>query len=114
MSISLADRKNQSDPFYRYRRDKVLIQNQTIINWDVLCHQLKTPEAALSSFLAKGLGCRVGPKGKLGKVAGTETVDELVQTYIEQFVLCPRCHLPELGENNVCNSCGEYMKKKKK
>jgi translation initiation factor 2 beta subunit (eIF-2beta)/eIF-5 len=117
-TVSLAAKTNQNDPFYRYKRDKVSIKNKTIINWDTLCRQLKTPPASLASFLSKSLGCRVDVKGNLGKVLTSDSCDALVQTYVEKFVLCPVCHLPELIDkdddrrSSICQSCGTRIKNK--
>lgn len=109
-TVSIASRENQSDPFYRYKRDKVSVKNKTIKNWDVLCLQLKTSPVSLSSFLSKSMGCRVDSKGQLGKDITSNACDELVQSYVEKFVLCSVCRLPELDPKRICQSCGAHVK----
>ena len=104
--MNIAPKENQTDSFFRYKREKVKLQNKTITNWDVLHRQLKTPEKDLQTYLSKALGCRVGPKGHVGAEINADTIDECVQTYIEKHILCPKCRLPEIGSAGVCQACG--------
>lgn len=104
--MNIAPRENQSDSFFRYRRDKVKLQNKVITNWATLLGQLKVHEKELQTFLSKALGCRVGPKGHVGADVNADKIDDCVQNYIEKHILCPNCRLPEIGPMCVCQACG--------
>jgi hypothetical protein len=104
--MNIATRENQKDSFFRYKRERVKLQNKIITNWVILLNQLKTPEKELQTFLSKALGCRVGPKGRVGADISAEKIDECVQNYIEKHILCPNCRLPEIGPTCICQACG--------
>jgi translation initiation factor 5 len=107
------------DSFYRYKREKVSVQNinknggmTEIVNWNIICKQIKVDGKIVQKYLAKELGCPVDDAGKIRKKLTAEEIEVPLQKFIEKYVLCPKCKLPELNEKNICQSCGEKWKSK--
>ncbi len=103
------------DPFYRYKRDSLVTKQEkhfiVLENLHEIAKQLNTPLKNLISFLNKKLGQQLKPdknkNSNLIRVKPTNNnLEECIEEYIEKYIICNKCGLPELNENDVCNSCG--------
>ncbi len=115
--VNISAKDKLDDPFYRYKRDRVLISTSerfggltTIENWSTLCKQLKIQPQQLQKFFSKEWGCQVDVNGKIKKKLLRDNIETSLQKFTEQFLLCPTCKLPELL-NSHCQSCGNGPKK---
>lgn len=109
--INIAHSSAREDPFYRYKRSKVQLEKKVFRNFTTLCKELKTPEKQLRSFISKTLGCRMDDKNVLSSSqVTTDQLENTVQVYIEKFVLCAKCKLPELDTDKRCQACGSTQK----
>jgi translation initiation factor 5 len=109
------------DPYYRYKMRKMNVQRErtktSISNLNDVAVDLKIPDASLIvSFMKKKLAIAITFKND--RVIVTNDVDvknlqNALYEFIEYFVLCKKCKLPELSyslENEQlvtdCRSCG--------
>lgn len=106
------------DAFYRYKREKVSVQHinknggmTEIINWNTICKQIKVDEKNVQKYLSKELGCPIN-SGKIRKILTADEIEIPLQKFIEKYVLCPKCKLPEMNDKDICQSCGEKWKRK--
>ena len=130
--------KHENDPFYRYKRAvaqvKHLAFNGTttrLTNCRTICSQLKVEPNFLLSQLQKKLGVpKIVYEKKQGvaSIQGRMTVQMIegaLDSFIEQFIICPRCHLPmndtaiskassAATSTKRCAACGECVEKKQK
>jgi translation initiation factor 5 len=114
--------RNNDDPFYRYKMPKLKIRmagkgngEYTILdNIDELCKTLNTPINILLGYISKTLGVNYNENKKT--LTGHYTEEQLmniIYDYIDFFVLCHKCSIPEITptiENNKlyysCSACG--------
>jgi translation initiation factor 2 beta subunit (eIF-2beta)/eIF-5 len=108
--INIAHSSARDDPFYRYKRSKVQLTQKVFKNFSTICTQLKTPEKQLRSFISKTLGCRMDDKNMLSSHVTVEQMERVIQTYVEKYVLCTKCNLPELNAEKICQACGSTQK----
>lgn len=102
MKINLRGLTENNDPFYRYKMEKPEIvreKSKTVFkNIGVLAKDLNRDPELMASFIKSRLGINgVYKKDQLminGKVDETNLTDALYE-FIEYFVLCPTCKLPE-------------------
>ena len=117
------------DPYHRYQMSQMdVIKERTkvcITNLDAIANELKIPNKdLLISYINKSVSANFKPeKGKTksksqGRVSALGNIDcdrvrESIYGFIEYFVLCPGCRLPELSyrakKNDVgikCAACG--------
>ena len=113
--------KDQSDPFYRYRRPQIIVQNQgnstVILNAAEIAQKLDRPLDELAKMFQVYRKCSVRPKDGTIVIKGTFSSNNLeanLQEYTNHFILCPKCSNPEtsyvvysskLGVH--CKACGE-------
>lgn len=122
--IAIGPASVQSDPFYRYQRDKLQVTAPnkagvvTLSNInDIIC-QLETDKSQLLKFLGKELRTNITEKNTEIKMNGGFTCDQIeekLQQYTEIHVLCPsdNCRKPELCKmdgNLQCKACGHHIK----
>jgi translation initiation factor 5 len=109
---------NISDANYRYKMEKISLNNcgsgngqYTIINnMDNIAESINTPSEILYKYFAFVLGSSFNEKKK--SLTGTYSItnmEEHLYDYINKFVMCPNCNIPELmykiENKNVCASC---------
>lgn len=117
------DKDIKEDPNYRYKRDLLDIVHEgkgnggtRIQNSKKVAKQLNRTEQQLSKFICYELGTGTKVKDDGINIIGTHSVkklESLVELFIQKFVLCPKCKLPETElsvENKVikhnCKACG--------
>lgn len=106
-----------NDIFARYKRDTIKIVRESsngsqtkILNADTICKQLKYPKNELYQKLQKMLGIRIDAKRDIIKGDVDETkLEECLEKIIQKYILCQKCHLPEL-KDSVCSACGNKNK----
>ena len=118
------------DPHYRYKMPKIqtAIQgsgNGIKTNWTNLpdvSNALKVPVEYPLKFIGRELGSNTELKSNSYLINGNHQVEkmqELLDKFIRKYVLCPKCHLPEIhGKIRVskkeikstCRSCGATCK----
>lgn len=115
------------DNFYRYKMNKVSVTNKgfgnglitTINNLDEISKSINTPSEVLYKYIATNLGTNYNDKTK--SLTGKHTQDKIQETiysYINSFVICSKCGIPEinytiktLSKKNCiveprCSACG--------
>ena len=114
-----------NDDFYRYKMDMVNVSNKgngngqfTIINnLDKICKTINTPPEILYKYIANDLGSSYNEKKN--SLTGThtqETIQQSIFKYINNFVICTKCGIPEINyslknKNTIeskCSACGSY------
>ena len=118
------------DPHYRYKMPKIqtTIQgagNGIKTNWINLpdvSNSLKVPVEYPLKFIGRELGSNTELKANVYLINGSHSVEkmqDLLDKFIKKYVLCPKCHLPEIhGKIKVtkkdikstCRSCGNTCK----
>jgi translation initiation factor 5 len=107
-----------NDANYRYKMEKISLNNCgsgngqfTIINnMDNIAESINTPSEILYKYFAFVSGSAFNEKKK--SLTGTYSVpdiEEYLYDYINKFVMCPNCNIPELmykiESRNVCACC---------
>ena len=122
--INISGIRDVNDPFYRYKMRKlVVIQERTKIslpNLDEVGNDIqREPEMLLEYFKRKFNSNFIK---KDGRVLTTKTIkynefEEAIREFIEFFILCDKCNLPEttyeMTENHyilTCRCCANYHK----
>ena len=118
------------DPHYRYKMPRIqtTIQgsgNGIKTNWVNLpdvSNALKVPVEYPFKFIGRELGSNTDVKQNTYLINGNHPVEkmqELLDKFIKKYVLCPKCHLPEIhgkikvGKKEIkstCRSCGSTSK----
>lgn len=108
---------NSDDPFYRYRRPASIctVHSGTtfITNLEDIANSLHTKPAYILHFIKLKKSTPVTPKGGIKMVLTKSQVEELINQFIEQYVLCTLCAYPELVITRsrkklyfACQACG--------
>lgn len=108
---------SSDDPFYRYRRPKVCIQNisnKTIItNLESLASALHTKPLYIVGYIQIAKSISITPKMELKAKLNQSEIETLIEQYIEKHILCSVCRLPEIviepSSNKLvyqCQACG--------
>jgi len=109
---------NVADPFYRYQRDilQVVYESKNggqtrLINIDSVSRQIKVPREELPKLFKKKLGVSINKDTIIGKIEVSQ-LEKILNTFIENKVICKKCRLPELTKDS-CNACGVSIKSSK-
>jgi translation initiation factor 2 beta subunit (eIF-2beta)/eIF-5 len=114
--------KQITDPNYRYQMHRMIFQKDKeklhIKNLDVICTDLHIPGPDIVvGFIKKRLSVQIIEKNNQ-IFASAKTDQQIIQDalyeFIEYFVLCTKCKLPELSyilDNKklitICSACGK-------
>jgi translation initiation factor 5 len=114
---------NSNDMNNRYKMEKISLNNCgngnglfTIINnMDNIAKSINTPSDILYKYLVFELGSAFNEKKKsLTGMHSVETIQQHLYNYINKFVICPNCNIPELmykiENKKVCSSCSACHK----
>lgn len=109
-----------NDLFYRYKMQKMNVikqKNKTIIdNFDKVSKDLDRDPKMLCNYFKKKLGlAMVFKDGVLSTAADIDydAFEKVLRQFIEEYVLCKSCKLPELtlvDKNAKCKSCSKTYK----
>lgn len=90
------------DPFYRYKMARINIirqKNKTIIdNIDKVCKDLERNPDLFVNYLKKKLSIALVYKNgilSMTKDIGEDDMNKLLKEFIELYVICEKCKLPE-------------------
>lgn len=113
------------DPFYRYKMPKPVFASEKhgirIKNFKSICLAIKRNEEYLINYLKKKLGTTISIRNDTILIKGNvsnEEITTIIQSFIEEYVLCEICSLPETDfyidtKNKMfdsCRSCGNSKK----
>lgn len=103
---------SSDDLYHRYKRSSVEVtykntgKGQTVIeNINKICHQLETKPENLIKYLKKQVNATFDNDGIIHAKVDKEKIETSIDKYIELYVLCPRCKLPEY-QAGYCKACG--------
>lgn len=104
-----------NDQFYRYKRSSVEVTYRAtgkghtkIENIKQISHELQTEPGNLIKYLKKQLNATFDKEGMIHAKVDKEKIETEIDKYIDLYVLCPRCKLPEYHAG-YCNACGYTM-----
>lgn len=109
-----------NDMFYRYKMHcpKLIEHKNTKIfdNLNEICKDLNRDKKIILKFLKNKLNVNIIDKNDkilLPKTISTDQILNNIYEYIEKYVLCPNCKLPEtiLQENQIQCKCCSYSGK---
>ncbi len=114
--------KSNTDPTYRYKRDKIEITIQNvkggitkINNLEIINKQLGDNIETIIKFLKKKTNTSITyseSKGILiNKTESVNNLEEYLEEYIKKYVICPYCLNPEFkydtnNKTRICCACG--------
>lgn len=122
--INIRGLKDQEDPFYRYKMEKIeLVKEGSFYAIKNICQistALNREPQQLVSFLKKVFASAFVYKNGIVKCTKTDltssALQEAIYQFIENNVLCKKCSLPEtviLVEKKktfmVCQACGQKL-----
>lgn len=121
------------DPFYRYKMRELYIQvvgkgkmiKTVLLNVDDVAKDLKVPPAYMTAYLGYALNAQTKydakkPDRERASISGdidAEKMSQRIVDFMKEFVLCPKCKLPEITHSvdkksgdvlATCRSCGEH------
>lgn len=111
-----------NDPSYRYKMHKIVFQKERtktcITNLEQIANDIKIPDQEmLTSFFKKRLAIAMTCKKDrviITNDVSTASIQSALYEFIEYFVLCKNCNLPELSYSLEkkklsikCKSCGK-------
>ncbi len=114
-----------NDDFYRYKMSMINVSNKgngngqfTVLNnIENICKTINTPPEILCKYIANDLGSSFNEKKNT--LTGTHTqeiIQETIFKYINDFVICTKCGIPEINYSlknkntleSKCSACGSY------
>ena len=109
--------KSNIDPCFRYKRDYVKIQilNNNggvtkLVNIETIAKTLNVSVKDILNYFKKKLNVTIIEKDLvIKKVETVMKLEELLEEYIKNNILCPKCANPEFTEdkkNKICKACG--------
>ena len=115
------------DPFYRYKMQKlnvVQLKNKTIIdNLPKVSGDLGRKPEMIFNYFKKKFSVSMNFKDSILSTTAKlnyNDFEKVLRSFIEEYVLCPKCKLPELilddDKNKInitCKSCSYFGIKKK-
>lgn len=106
-----------NDPFYRYKMALLQTQKEktstVILNLDVVASDMNIDVNLIIQYIKNRLGILIKTQNKRLIIPNSVDIDKLKDTlyeFIEYFILCPNCRLPETDintKNHVCRACGK-------
>jgi len=105
------------DPFYRYKMQKLNVvsqKNKTVINnFGKVATDLERPPELLYNYFKKKFSISMSLQDNNTVLSTTAKLsyadfEKVLREFIEEYVLCPKCRLPELVLNvksRICKSC---------
>lgn len=105
---------NTNDEFYRYKREQIILKHEhdnrctRMMNIRKISEQVGTSIDKLLSYLKKKLCMQITNEIIYGNVKA-EDIEQYIQTFINDNVLCKQCKLPEvdcIGIMRICRTCG--------
>lgn len=124
MKVNIEGDISVNDPYYRYKMDKVVVvklkTKTQIMNLDVIAKQLDRDVKLIVNWFKLCFHCNITYKnGETTTFTKLEQihVEKALRQFIEKFVLCKQCRLPEtvLYTDNSCmytdcKACGKHDK----
>jgi translation initiation factor 5 len=110
------------DPSYRYQMHRMIFQKDKeklhIKNLHVICADLHIPSSdIIVGYIKKRLSVQIIEKNNqifVSSKTDQQSIQDTLYEFIEYFVLCKKCKLPELSytlDNKklliICSACGE-------
>jgi ribosomal protein L32 len=102
---------NNTDTFWRYKRDILIIKYENtkgtrtkLVNIDKIANQLHLSKKILLKELQKCLGIPIHNDYVQSQIE-LKILENHINTIIQKYVICKKCQLPEL-KNNICLACG--------
>ena len=111
------------DSMHRYQMHRIIFQKDKeklhIKNLDIICTDLQIPDTdIIISFIKKRLSVQITEKNNqifVSSKTDQQSIQNTLYEFIEYFVLCKKCKLPELSyalDNKklilICSACGEH------
>lgn len=123
--INIQGLQDINDPFYRYQMDKFILvkeKNKLVINnFDKVCQDIKRSPKLLIDYYKKKFGISIVYKDTkvfLPSNFDQEKIISGLREFIDIYVLCEKCQLPEtnidLQNNKIilsCDCCGFISEK---
>lgn len=126
-SINITGTRPNTDAYFRYTMPQLSLrfegrgngQKTIILNLKDVSDALDRPQEALIRYFSIELNAQCKKESDSSRVSinGSFTAEQLLatlNTFIDTFVLCPKCHLPETMLTirkdilrHKCKSCGE-------
>jgi translation initiation factor 5 len=115
--INIQGLNDISDPFYRYTMTKLNVirqKNKTIIdNLETICQDLERDSLLLVSYFKKKFNSSFNYKDNVLSTTRTnityQDFEKVLREFIENFVLCEKCKLPETilqqNSNEILLNC---------
>jgi translation initiation factor 2 beta subunit (eIF-2beta)/eIF-5 len=109
--------KSNLDPFFRYKREEIRIQilNNNggvtkLLNIGTIASTLNSSVKSILNYFKKKLNVTVMEKDNIiKKVETVSKLEEILESYILENILCKDCTNPEFTEKNnkrICKACG--------
>lgn len=103
------------DTFCRYKRDVIhtTLHHKhngriQLNNIDIIAQQLHVKKKQLIKYLCKYLNLQIHNDLIHSAQVKNQEIENGINAFIEQYVLCSQCRLPELNQEKVCKSCGYW------
>jgi translation initiation factor 2 beta subunit (eIF-2beta)/eIF-5 len=108
---------DQTDPFYRYKMDAVIIQScknaNIFMNANIIAKQLNRNLCDIIKYMRSTFGANIYIKNKIDIVLPssitTHMLQDIIFEYINKHIICTKCGNPEtnrVGTQKKCISCG--------
>lgn len=108
--------KNISDPFYRYKREKVKLNEDKlgtkITNLNNISKSINLKSKTIMTFIQKKIGCNSKNDILYKKQLNENTIDDILEELITN-IICGKCNNPEIEFNKnkkkinkKCKACG--------
>jgi translation initiation factor 2 beta subunit (eIF-2beta)/eIF-5 len=117
MSVPIPNNeKTQHDPFYRYKRDSVVISDHKLYsewtNANTILNQLKCDKIHFKKHLRKVLNQQITDTKTGFKFKSLcINLEEFLEAYICKYVICIICGIPEMNWiDKKCRACGHVTK----
>lgn len=125
MSINIP--RDVIDIFYRYKRPAIktiTIRKHggctQITNLDKVAQSIGVTDTLLVKILKQRLNCQlimIDNYPTLKKMISASDIDDVIEVFINEYVLCDECHNPEFIETiekkrvvHLCKACGHTRK----